>query len=85
MSQKDAHLRGANATVRVKPHSGDGSVMADEKPHRGRPSVEPDQPSTDVHLTISIRLYDLAYAEASKRRVTVPEVIRRALHVQLET
>ncbi len=52
---------------------------------RGRPSVSPRETSTDVHLTMSESLYDRAYAEASKTRVSVPEVIRRALQKDLET
>ena len=52
---------------------------------RGRPSVSPKEPSTDVHLTLPVSVYDRAYLEASKARLSVPEVIRRALTRDLET
>jgi len=52
---------------------------------RGRPALSPDESSTDVHLTMPASLYDRAYAEASRERVSVPEVIRRALSAKLET
>jgi hypothetical protein len=52
---------------------------------RGRPTVSPSEPSTDVHLTMPESLYDRVYATASRERLTVPEVIRRALTVTLET
>jgi hypothetical protein len=54
--------------------------------HRpGRPTVTRDEPSTDVHLTVSVSLYDRVYAVAVHDRVSVPQVIRRALARELET
>lgn len=46
---------------------------------RGRPRVCPNQPSTDVHLSLPEGMYDKAFALASRDRISVPEVIRRAL------
>jgi len=50
---------------------------------RGRPPLSPDEPSTPVQVRLPDSLYDRAYAEASKEHVTVPELIRRALHRDL--
>ena len=46
---------------------------------RGRPRVSPDQPSTDVLVAMSEGMYDRAYLVATRERISVPEVIRRAL------
>jgi hypothetical protein len=51
----------------------------------GRPPVSLSEPSTDVHVTVPNSLYDRAYAVAAKERVSVPEVIRRALVKDLGT
>lgn len=59
--------------------------MGDEPRPRGRPSVTPGEHSTPVQVKIPDSLYDRACAEASKARVSVPEVIRRALAKDLET
>jgi hypothetical protein len=54
--------------------------------HRqGRPTVTRDEPSTDVHLTVSVSLYDRVYAIAIHERRSVPDVIRRVLVKDLET
>jgi predicted HicB family RNase H-like nuclease len=59
--------------------------MSPQVNRRGRPSVSPKEASTDVHLTMSDSLYDQAYQRAAQQRVSVPEVIRRALVKDLET
>lgn len=46
---------------------------------RGRPALSPHTPSADVCVKMSGELYDRAYAEASRQRTSVPEVIRRAI------
>jgi hypothetical protein len=51
-------------------------------PRRGRPSLSPDEPSTDVHLTVTESLYDLVYERASQERCSVPEVLRRLLVIE---
>ena len=48
---------------------------------RGRPPVDPDDPSVDVHLMLPSKAYDRAYAIASGQGLTVPEVLRRALRL----
>lgn len=45
--------------------------------------MSPSESSADVHLTMPASLYDRVYSEASKKRVSVPEVIRRALDKDL--
>ncbi len=52
---------------------------------RGRPSLSPDEPSTAVGgLKLPASLYDRAYDRAREERISVPEVIRRALTRDLE-
>lgn len=46
---------------------------------RGRPPVEPGDPSVDVHVRLPSKTYDDAYDRARRERLTVPEVLRRAL------
>ena len=63
-----------------------GTISEEEKPlKRGRPALSPDEDSTDVHLTVSASLYDRIYEAAARDRVSIPEVIRRALAKELET
>lgn len=50
---------------------------------RGRPALEPGQPSTDVIVAMPPALYDRVYQAARLERVSVPEVIRRALKREL--
>jgi Arc/MetJ-type ribon-helix-helix transcriptional regulator len=52
---------------------------------RGRPPLSDDEGSTPVSVKLPDSLYDRAYARASDDRVSVPEVIRRALVRDLET
>jgi hypothetical protein len=59
--------------------------MTPRVPRRGRPSVSPQEPSTDVHLTMSDSLYDRTVQRASQQRVSVQDVIRKALTRDLET
>jgi predicted DNA binding CopG/RHH family protein len=46
---------------------------------RGRPPIDPDDPSTDVHLRLPSKDYDAAHSHATRRGVSVPELIRRTL------
>jgi hypothetical protein len=46
---------------------------------RGRPRLSAAEGSADVHLTLPEGMYDKAYSVASRERISVPEVIRRAL------
>ena len=46
---------------------------------RGRPPLDPTDPSTRVCIAIPGRRYDALYARASDARLTVPELIRREL------
>ncbi len=52
---------------------------------RGRPTVTPGDTSTDVHLTVSSRLYDRMSALAARQQTSVPDVIRKHLAANLET
>ncbi len=52
---------------------------------RGRPPLSRDEPSTAVGgLKLPTSLYDRAYDRAREERISVPEVIRRALTKDLE-
>lgn len=46
---------------------------------RGRPPLSRDEPSTDVCVKMPEGMYDAAYRVATRERISVPEVIRRAL------
>jgi hypothetical protein len=51
-----------------------------EKPKRGgRPPLDPDDPSVDVHVRLPSKQYDAVYRLAQHARVTVPEMFRRGL------
>lgn len=50
---------------------------------RGRPPLEDGDPSTDVCVKMPARLYDETYHLAAVRRVSVPELIRRALRLAI--
>jgi hypothetical protein len=52
---------------------------------RGRPALSPDESSTDVHFRMPDSLYDRASAAAAQDRLSVPDVIRRALARDLVT
>jgi hypothetical protein len=46
----------------------------------GRPRLDDDDASVKVQLTLTARDYDRTYATAQRERVTVQDVIRRAVH-----
>ena len=46
---------------------------------RGRPPLSPGESSTPVSLKMPTSLYDRAYARATRDRMTVAELLRRAL------
>jgi hypothetical protein len=46
---------------------------------RGRPPLKSGERSTDVIVAVTATMYDRLYQAASRARVSVPEVIRRAL------
>lgn len=45
----------------------------------GRPPLADNDPSANVQLRVPGSLYDRIYAEASRERLSVPDIIRRAL------
>lgn len=45
----------------------------------GRPPLDDDDPSVDVHIRMPSKQYDATYRRASRARLTVPELIRREL------
>jgi hypothetical protein len=49
-----------------------------EPNRRGRPPLE-NARSTPVNVRMTARDYDAAYARAQRDRVSVPEVLRRAM------
>jgi len=52
---------------------------------RGRPTyASGDTPPADVHLTMAPEDYDQAYAIAARDRVSIQEVLRRALKRLIE-
>jgi hypothetical protein len=61
-----------------RPETARGEGVSDHR-KRGRPSLSASETSTGVTVTMPVGLYDRAYALASKERVSVPEVMRRAL------
>lgn len=44
---------------------------------RGRPPLDPADPSIDVHFRLPSKQYDEAFRHAQEARLTVPEWIRR--------
>lgn len=48
-----------------------------KRTHPGRPPLDDEDPSIDVHLRMPSKQYDDAYARARRERVTVPERIRQ--------
>ena len=53
--------------------------MGNEPRRRGHPRLDPDDESVDIHLKLPSRQYDRLYLKAKEERMTIPEVIRRAL------
>ncbi len=45
----------------------------------GRPPLDEDDDSTSVHVTIPSRQYDELCSRASRERISVPEISRRAV------
>jgi hypothetical protein len=45
----------------------------------GRPPLDADDPTVNIHIRIPSKQYDEAFRLASSQKVTVPEMIRRAL------
>jgi hypothetical protein len=43
----------------------------------GRPPLEPNQRSADVHVSLPAHTYDRVYEHAAKARTSVPHVIRQ--------
>jgi hypothetical protein len=54
---------------------------------RGRPPLDPDDPSVSVSVRMASKHYDAICAQAGHDRRTLPETIRRALsaHFALKT
>ena len=46
---------------------------------QGRPPLDDNDPSVAISLRVPSKQYDALYERASRERVTVPELIRRAL------
>jgi hypothetical protein len=52
---------------------------------RGRPRLDPDGPSINVHVRVTAKHYEVLSARAGRERSTLPEMIRRALTEELGT
>jgi hypothetical protein len=50
---------------------------------RGRPPVDPDDPSVPVHVKLPSQQYDQACQKASQEHLSLPELIRQALWKEL--
>ena len=50
--------------------------MKSDKP-RGRPPLDPDDPSVSVHFRLPAKQYDTALDRANRERVTLSDYIRR--------
>lgn len=50
---------------------------------RGRPGLSHIEPSTDVCLKMPASMYDAVYLASRRDRISVPELIRRALFQRL--
>jgi hypothetical protein len=60
--------------------------MADSPPRRrGRPPLDPSDPapSTNVHVRLPAKQYDVLYSQAVAARMTVPQFIRAELQRRL--
>jgi len=57
--------------------------MSDSTPpprRKGRPPLDDtDRTTVHVHVRLPTRQYDAAYSRATAQRVSVPELVRRAL------
>jgi hypothetical protein len=54
------------------------------RPRRGRPPLSDGEPSESVHIRLPASLYDRAFAAASQDRISIPELIRRAVQRELQ-
>jgi hypothetical protein len=52
-----------------------------ERRRRGRPPLAVNDPSTDVCVALPASLYDEVYQSHVTHRVSVPEIIRRAIRL----
>jgi predicted HicB family RNase H-like nuclease len=50
----------------------------------GRPTVGRGEPSANVQLRLPASLYDQAYAVAARERVSLTELIRRAIRREVD-
>jgi hypothetical protein len=50
---------------------------------RGRPPLDPDDPSISVSIRFALKHYDALCAQAGADRRTLPDTIRRALSAHL--
>ena len=46
---------------------------------RGRPRIDPSDSTVTVSLALPGRTYDVIYRKAQSERLSVPEIIRRAI------
>lgn len=59
--------------------SDDPQILTFGPRRRGRPSLSPTERSTGIHLRLPESDYDATYRAASARRMSVPDLVRRAL------
>ena len=52
-----------------------------EKRREGRPPLDPNDPSVDIHFRLPSRQYDLTLANAKAARMELGDYIRRAIDV----
>ena len=52
---------------------------------RGRPPIDPTDPSVGLNIRLPSKDYDRLYALAREQRVGVPELARRGLRLLLKT
>jgi predicted HicB family RNase H-like nuclease len=51
-----------------------------KKPRPGRPSVAEGETSKQVGVRVAPDMYDRAFAKARRDRVSIPDLMRRALY-----
>jgi hypothetical protein len=51
------------------------------KPRRGRPRLDPTDPTVEMCLALPAKRYDDLYARAQAARVSVPEFVRRIISI----
>jgi len=57
--------------------------MSDSPKRRGRPRLDPSDPSVQCSLRLPSKRYDALYRAASRDRMTVPDYIRQTLSGRL--